>query len=67
MATKGRSLVKACTWRFLATLTTSILVLVFTGELILAFSVGVFEVVLKLLIYYAHERIWDGIKWGKKN
>ncbi len=32
----------------------------------LALSVGGIEVVLKLLIYFTHERVWDKIKWGKK-
>ncbi len=49
----------------MATLTTILLVLAFTGELSLAVSVGGAEVVAKLVIFYAHERIWDRFDWGE--
>ena len=61
-----RSILKTISWRFWATLTTVSLVLVFVGRLDLALKVGGFEVVLKLLIYFLHERAWDKIKFGKK-
>ncbi|HSD64327.1 MAG TPA: adenylyl-sulfate kinase [Ignavibacteriaceae bacterium] len=64
--TKIRSVVKAITWRALATLTTMSLVFIFIGDMTLALSVGGIEVVLKMLIYFTHERVWDKIKWGKK-
>ncbi len=60
-----RSITKGLSWRVLATLTTMILVFAFTGKLALAIGVGVLEIITKLLIYYAHERAWDKIKWGK--
>lgn len=65
METHERSFLKALTWRFLASLTTVILVLVFTGDLTLAGTVGVFDITSKLLIYYAHERAWDRVDWGR--
>lgn len=60
-----RSIVKAITWRFLATLTTMILVFIFTGSLALAGSIGIFDVIIKLMVYYSHERAWNRISWGK--
>jgi uncharacterized membrane protein len=62
-----RSIVKAISWRFFATATTMILVLIFTGQWMLSLSVGFFEVVSKLILYYTHERIWNRIYWGKGN
>lgn len=62
-----RSLIKAISWRFFATATTMILVLIFTGQWLLSLSVGFFEVFSKLILYYAHERIWNRIYWGKAN
>jgi len=38
----------------------------FTGELLVAASIGGIEIVSKLLLYYWHERLWDKIKYGKK-
>lgn len=64
--THARSATKTFSWRVVATLTTIILVYSFTGELAIAAGIGGIEVVLKLALYYGHERIWSGIKWGKK-
>jgi adenylylsulfate kinase len=63
--TKSRSLVKSITWRICASLTTMILVFIFTGKVILALSLGITEMVIKMMIYYVHERTWEKIKWGK--
>jgi len=60
-----RSITKAASWRVLATLTTILIVYVATGELVLSLGIGAIEVILKLALYYFHERIWDRILWGK--
>lgn len=60
-----RSLVKAICWRALATLTTMVVVFIFTGRVTLAIQVGAVEIVAKLAFYYLHERVWDAIAWGK--
>lgn len=62
---KKRSITKTISWRVLATLTTMMLVFIFTGDLSLMVGVGFFEVILKMIIYYFHERTWDKILWGK--
>ena len=61
-----RSLVKAVTWRIIATCTTMFLVYIFTGEVELMATVGVFDVLLKMFFYYAHERAWNRTTWGKE-
>lgn len=61
-----RSVIKTISWRALATLTTMSLVYIFIGDMTIAVSVGGIEVVLKMLIYFLHERAWDKIKFGKK-
>ena len=50
---------KAISWRAIATLATFTLVYAFTGRLDLALTVGFFEVIAKLLLYYLHERGWN--------
>ncbi len=62
-----RSIAKSVTWRVLATFTTIILVYLFTGKIGLSLAVGVLEVIVKLIIYYFHERAWVKIRWGLKN
>jgi len=55
----SRSVLKAFTWRVLASLTTAAIILGLTGRLDTAALVGSIEIVLKLVIYYIHERIWQ--------
>ncbi|UCE36421.1 MAG: DUF2061 domain-containing protein [Thermoplasmata archaeon] len=64
MDTQKRSIAKTFTFRILATITTMVLVLIFTGDLALAGVVGILDLVSKLLIYYVHERVWNKISWG---
>ena len=60
-----RSIVKAVSWRFVATLTTMSIVFIFTRKFVLTIEVGILEVLSKMLFYYIHERVWAKIKWGK--
>jgi len=64
--TRTRSVVKTFSWRVLATLTTAALVLIFTGRLSLAVTVGSLEFIVKIVIYFFHERLWDKIPLGRK-
>ena len=61
-----RSVAKAISFRIIASLITVILVLIFTGNLALAGAIGILDLILKLMIYYLHERVWDKIVWGRK-
>lgn len=65
METRARSLAKAISWRIFATLTTMLLVYVFTGNLVVSESVGLAELVSKIAIYYVHERVWNFLPFGK--
>jgi uncharacterized membrane protein len=62
---KKRSLIKTISWRIIASLTTVSIVYVFTGKIVLSFSIGVVEVFVKMVLYYLHERVWQKIAWGK--
>ncbi len=46
------------------TLAGGVLGLVFTGNLATAISIGGFEVITKLVLYFFHERYWARIRWG---
>jgi uncharacterized membrane protein len=60
-----RSLVKTISWRVVGTLDTIIITWLITRTLTIAFSVGAIELVSKMVLYFFHERVWNGIKWGK--
>jgi uncharacterized membrane protein len=61
-----RSLLKAISWRIIATLTTTLLVFIFTGNLVISVGVGGSEFLLKIFIYYAHERLWNLFHYGRE-
>ena len=60
-----RSILKAISWRVVATLTTITIVYLFTRKFVLSLEVGGLEVILKIIFYYTHERIWESIDFGK--
>ena len=41
------------------------IVFVVTGRLELTLIVGGLDVVIKMVLYYFHERTWNKIYWGK--
>ena len=59
---RTRSLAKALTWRVTATLTTSLITYIVTGEVRTAMIIGGIEFALKFIIYYAHERVWNLVR-----
>ena len=64
--TKKRSVLKALSWRTWATVTTAVLVFIFTGQFALAVTIGLLEVFAKMALYFFHERLWHRISYGKK-
>ena len=63
---KRRSVLKTISWRLWATITTAALVFAFVGEIKIALTIGGLEVVLKMVLYFLHERWWNKIRFGKK-
>jgi len=66
MESKRRSIVKALSWRFLATIITTTIVWLLTGRAEFAATVGVLDTSVKILVYFIHERIWLRISFGKQ-
>lgn len=59
-----RSLLKAFSWRIIATATTAIIAYFVTGEIGVAVAIGGMEFFLKLIAYYLHERSWQLVPLG---
>jgi uncharacterized membrane protein len=59
-----RSIAKSFSWRILATLTTISLVWIGTGKIDTALAIGGAEFIIKMVVYYGHERAWAHIRWG---
>ena len=59
-----RSVLKAVSWRVLATLTTVVIAYIVTEKVEDAITIGSVEVVVKLVIFYLHERTWAQLPLG---
>lgn len=63
-----RSVVKALSWRIIASITTFILAMLFFGNdpnaLEKATGIALLESVIKMALYFFHERLWINISWG---
>ncbi len=64
--TNKRSLMKGISWRVVATTTTIAIVYFFFDRLDLAIAAGMVETLLKVGLYWAHERVWFKVNWGRK-
>jgi len=64
--THSRSFAKALTWRTTGTIDTFVLSYIITGKAKLALTISGMEIFTKVFLYYAHERVWNLIKWGRK-
>jgi uncharacterized membrane protein len=64
--TTKRSIVKALTYRFWQSVNTFLISLVITGKIDMAAAIVSIEVVVKIVVYFFHERIWSKIRWGFK-
>ena len=66
METRSRTIIKSLTWRVIALVITTTVVWVATGKVELAASVGLADTAIKLAVYYAHERCWLKVQFGKQ-
>ena len=64
--TKTRSFVKALSYRIWGTLSSIAVAYVITKNASLSIAIAFWETVVKVFIYYAHERGWNYIQWGRK-
>lgn len=65
MDTHKRSIAKTISWRVAATIITGVVTYFLTGRLDFAVTVGLADTFVKFFIYYAHERMWSRISYGK--
>ena len=65
METHTRSILKAISWRFIATLITFFTAWFLTGTVDVAMKIGLLDTVIKMGVYYTHERGWNSLNFGK--
>ena len=64
--TRSRSFLKSLSYRIFGTLTSWAVVFVITGKGSLASLIAFWETIVKVGVYYWHERIWNRTQWGRR-
>jgi uncharacterized membrane protein len=62
-----RSVAKAISWRLTGSIDTLLLSYLVTKNLVFASSIASAEMITKVVLYYAHERAWTAIPWGRRS
>ncbi len=65
MESHSRSIVKAVSYRILGSTSTGLIFYALTGKASLSVGAGMLDVVLKIGVYFLHERLWDRIQFGR--
>jgi uncharacterized membrane protein len=65
MDSNTRSIAKAISYRLLGSTGTALLVFLFSGDVTTSVGVGAIDMVLKIALYYVHERLWNHIPYGR--
>ena len=64
-STYERSLVKGIVWESFGFVLTLVAVYLVYGDLALSIKFTLVLTVIKMILFFFHERIWKDIKWGK--
>jgi uncharacterized membrane protein len=65
MESHSRSIAKAFSYRILGSMTTGALFFFYSGQLALSVGAGALDMVLKIGLYFVHERVWNHIHFGR--
>jgi uncharacterized membrane protein len=66
METHKRSIIKAITWRLFSSILAGLIAYVFIREWTIAATIGGVDVLIKTGFYYAHERLWNYVSYGRR-
>lgn len=61
---RARHIAKTITWRIIGTIDTMLLGWLITNDPMTGIKIGSVELITKMILYYAHERIWYKSKFG---
>ncbi|UCG59622.1 MAG: DUF2061 domain-containing protein [Phycisphaerales bacterium] len=65
MESHYRSIMKAVTWRAGGTVVTFVVAWLLCRDFSVAAGIGVLDSAIKIGAFYAHERVWNRVKFGK--
>ena len=65
MESHYRSIVKAITWRAGGTVVTFAVAWFITGNLSFSAKIGLLDTIVKIGVFYFHERLWNRLNFGR--
>lgn len=64
--TTSRSVAKTVTWRITGSTATFAISYLIMGNLSIAGTIAVVQLVANTVLYFVHERVWTTIRWGRQ-
>jgi uncharacterized membrane protein len=64
--TTKRTVIKTMTWRVLGTASTFFVSYLVTGSWSVSSGIAIIQMVVNTVLYLAHEKVWNAVRWGKK-
>lgn len=65
MESNARSIAKAVSYRVLGSLSTAAIFFFLSGDAKLSAGAGVLDAIVKVAMYFIHERLWNYIDFGR--
>ena len=65
MDSNTRSIAKAVSYRVLGSAATALIIYVLSGKIGMSLGGGALDGILKIGLYFLHERIWNHIDYGR--
>ncbi|MDD5247221.1 MAG: DUF2061 domain-containing protein [Candidatus Omnitrophica bacterium] len=66
MEQRKRSILKSISWRIFSFMLTIIIIYAYTRNIRQALGVGAGIDLVKMILYYVHERLWNKVQFGRK-
>ena len=66
MESNARSIAKAVSYRVLGSASTALIVYAGTRSLSLSMGAGAADAIIKIGLYFVHERVWNHISYGRE-
>ena len=65
MDSQSRSLAKSLSYRLFGSTFTALIIYLLTGNLKVSAGAGLLDSVIKVGLYFVHERIWERVPFGR--
>lgn len=62
MESHRKSILKAVSYRVFGTASTFLISYMFTDSVVIGASIAATETIVKIVLYYVHERLWSKVK-----